>query len=168
MERKCSRAALSFFTLMPNSLSSITTISSASMESSPRPPAKSGSSSAMSSGGMSSNFSRSISSSFSLRRRSVVIASLSHRCRSRQPLPLDPRRDVPEAPLQRHQREENRQLEAAARRPPDVAGEHAHDRFDQTEARMRTEKELQKRPRVELRDEAKVARDGLAERALVR
>src|SRR6266705_2361181 len=41
-ELKCSRADDSFLTLMPNSLSSITTISSASMESSPRPPLNNG------------------------------------------------------------------------------------------------------------------------------
>src|SRR4029077_1455772 len=123
----CSRADDSFLTLMPNSLSSITTISSASMESSPRPPLNNGSLATWPSGVMSPTLSRSIRSSFSFRRRSVIASTFLHRCGRRQPIPFDPRRDRPEALLQSNQGEEQFQFQAIAPAGKHVSSEDAHD-----------------------------------------
>src|SRR5438445_5490272 len=124
---------------MPNSLFSVTTISSASIESRPSPPAKSGASSPMSSGVMSSNFNRSINNSLSFRRRSVMgVISLLHRCGGVQALPIDPRRDhaVPALDANEHEEElEAHQVREALRE--DVAGQDAHDRLQQAEMRLR-------------------------------
>src|SRR5436305_10068271 len=160
MEWKCSRAELSFFTLMPNSLSSITTISRASMESSPRPPANSGSSSGMSSGVMSSNLSRSISSSLSFRLRSFMgQGSFSHNCGGRrQRVPRDARSDRP-ALLYRHDEKEEREPHAIERRRQYVSAEDADDREKERARRVGAEENLQELALVEVRDEAEVAVD---------
>src|SRR5438128_2577406 len=194
MERKLLRAEPSFFTRMPNSLSSITTISSASIESSPSPPAKSGSSSSISSGVISSNLSRSIKSSLSFRFRSIRSPesrvprparppvwhtgrgtrdsgpsfSFSHRSGGRQPFPFDSRCDHPRSALDLNEREEK--LEAQPVRNAlreNVSGENAHDGRQQTEFVLRLHEHCQKFAPVEIRDEAEVAVQRAVDRALV-
>src|SRR3954469_13425117 len=113
----------------------------------------------MSSGVMSSNLSRSISSSLSFLLRSFMgRGSFSHRCGRRPPVPVDALRDRP-ALLNRNDSEKQREPQTIEPRRQYVAAEHPDDGAEKVAGGIGAEKHFEEFALVEIRDEAQIAMD---------